>query len=119
VFTDPEIATAGLQEPEAKAKGYTLKVGKMPWAANGRALTTLETDGFVKVIVDAANDRVLGVTIVGPHASDLISEAALAIEMDAEALDIGLTIHPHPTLGEAVMEAAKHALGEAVHIVNK
>jgi dihydrolipoamide dehydrogenase len=119
VFTDPEIATAGLQEPEAKAKGYTLKVGKMPWAANGRALTTLETDGFVKVIVDAANDRVLGVTIVGPHASDLISEAALAIEMDAEALDIGLTIHPHPTLGEAVMEAAKHALGEAVHIVNR
>lgn len=119
VFTDPEIATAGLQEHEAKAQGYTLKVGKMPWAANGRALTTLETDGFVKVIVDAKNDRVLGVTIVGPHASDLISEAALAIEMDAEALDIGLTIHPHPTLGEAVMEAAKHALGEAVHIVNR
>ncbi len=119
VFTDPEIATAGLMEHEAIAQGYTVKVGKFPWAANGRALTQLDTDGFVKVIVDAADDRVLGVTICGPHASDLISESALAIEMDAEALDIGLTIHPHPTLGEAVMEAAKHALGEAVHIMNK
>jgi dihydrolipoamide dehydrogenase len=119
VFTDPEIATAGLQEHEAAAKGYTLKVGRFPWVANGRALTQIETDGFVKVILDAADDRVLGVTIAGPHASDLISEAALAVEMDAEALDIGLTIHPHPTLGEAVMEAAKAALGEAIHIVNK
>lgn len=119
VFTDPEIATAGLQEHEAKAQGYAVKVGKFPWAANGRALTMRETDGFVKVILDAADDRVLGITIVGPHASDLISEAALAIEMDAEALDIGLTIHPHPTLGEAVMEAAKAALGQAIHIVNR
>jgi dihydrolipoamide dehydrogenase len=119
VFTDPEIATAGLQEHEAKAAGYELKVGKFPWAANGRALTTLETDGFVKVILDATDDRVLGVTIIGPHASDLISEATLAVEMDAEALDIGLAIHPHPTLGEAVMEASKAALGEAVHIMNR
>jgi dihydrolipoamide dehydrogenase len=119
VFTDPEIATAGLQEQEAVAKGYTVKVGKFPWAANGRALSMMDTDGFVKVVLDAADDRVLGVTIVGPHASDLISEAALAVEMDAEALDIGLTIHPHPTMGEAIMEAAKHALGEAVHILNR
>jgi len=120
VFTDPEIATAGLQEPEARAKGYDVAVGKFPFAANGRALTTQDTDGFVKVITDPADHhRVLGVTIVGPHASDLISEAALAVEMEAEALDIGLTIHPHPTLGEAVMEAAKHARGEAIHIMNK
>jgi dihydrolipoamide dehydrogenase len=119
VFTDPEIATAGLQEHEAKAAGYELKVGKFPWAANGRALSTMQTDGFVKVILDASDDRVLGVTLIGPHASDLISEAALAIEMDAEAMDIGLTIHPHPTLGEAMMEAAKAALGEAIHIVNR
>ncbi len=119
VFTDPEIATAGLQEHEAKAAGYELKVGKFPWAANGRALTTLQTDGFVKVVLDATDDRVLGVTIIGPHASDLISEATLAVEMDAEALDIGLAIHPHPTLGEAVMEASKAALGEAVHIMNR
>ncbi|TNE88228.1 MAG: dihydrolipoyl dehydrogenase [Deltaproteobacteria bacterium] len=118
VFTDPEIATAGLSEAEAKAKG-AIKVGKVPFAAIGRALTTGDTDGFIKVIIDAETHLVLGVTIIGPHASDLISEAALAIEMSAEALDIGLTIHPHPTLGEGVMEAAKAALGEAVHIINR
>ncbi len=118
VFTDPEIATAGLMEHEAKAKGYAVKVGKVPFAAIGRALTTGDTDGFIKVILDAKNDRVVGVTIIGPHASDLISEAALAVEMDCEALDIGLTIHPHPTLGEGVMEAAKHAIGQAVHVMN-
>ena len=117
VFTDPEIATAGLSEDEAKARG-PVKVGKVPFAAIGRALTTADTDGFIKVIIDAESHLVLGVTIIGPHASDLISEAALAIEMSAEALDIGLTIHPHPTLGEGVMEAAKAALGEAVHIMN-
>jgi dihydrolipoamide dehydrogenase len=119
VFTDPEIATAGLQEQEAKEQGYEIKVGKMPFKAIGRAMTTGETGGFIKTIIDAADDRVLGVTIVGPNASDLISEAALAVELDAEALDIGLTIHPHPTLGEGIMEAAKHALGEAIHIPNK
>lgn len=118
VFTDPEIASAGLDEPTAKAQGE-IKVGKVPYAAVGRAITTNATDGFFKVILDANTHRVLGVTIVGSHASDLISEAALAIEMDAEALDVGLTIHPHPTLGEGVMEAAKAALGEAVHVLNK
>ena len=119
VFTDPEIATAGLMEHEAKAEGYDVKVGKMPFAALGRALTTNDTDGFFKVILDAEDDRVIGVTICGPHASDLISECALAVEMDAEALDIGLTIHPHPTLGEGVMEAAKAAIGQAVHVINR
>jgi len=120
VFTDPEIATAGIQEPEARAKGYDVKVGKFPFSVNARAMTTMHTDGFVKVITDPNDyNRVLGVTIIGPHASDLISEASLAVEMQAEALDVGLTIHPHPTLGEAIMEAAKHALGEAVHIMNK
>ncbi len=119
VFTDPEVATAGLMEHEAKAAGFEVKVGKVPFAAIGRALTTGETDGFVKVILDATDNRVLGVTIVGAHASDLICEAALAIEMDAEALDIGLTIHPHPTLGEGVMEAAKHAIGQAIHVGNR
>ncbi len=118
VFTDPEIATAGLMEHEARAQGYAVKVGKVPFAAIGRALTTNDTDGFIKVIVDQQNDRVLGVTICGPHASDLISEAVLAVEMDCEALDIGLSIHPHPTLGEGVMEAAKAAIGQAIHVVN-
>lgn len=118
VFTNPEIATAGLDEATAKERGE-IKVGKVPYAAIGRSVTTNETDGFFKMVIDAETHRVLGVTIVGSHASDLISEAALAIEMDAEALDIGLTIHPHPTLGEGMMEVAKAALGEAVHILNK
>ena len=118
VFTDPEIATAGLSQAEATERGFDLKIGKFPWAANGRAMTQGETDGFVKVITDAADGQILGVAIVGPHASDLISEAALAIEMDAFAEDVGLTIHPHPTLGEAVMEAANKALGHAIHVMN-
>ena len=119
VFTDPEIATAGLQEHEARAKGIAVKIGNVPFRAIGRAQTTGETDGFIKVILDDADKRVIGITIVGPNASDLISEAALAVEMDAEALDLGLTIHPHPTLGEGMMEAAKHALGEAIHWANR
>jgi dihydrolipoamide dehydrogenase len=118
VFTDPEVATAGLMEHEAKAKGLTVKVGKVPWAAVGRSLTMGESDGFVKVIADAKDDRILGVTICGPHASDLISECVLAVEMDCELLDVGLSIHPHPTMGEGIMEAAKAALGEAIHILN-
>lgn len=119
VFTDPEIATAGLMEHEAKAQGFTVKVGKVPYAAIGRSLTTGETDGFCKVVLDAADDRVLGITIVGSHASDLISEGVLAVEMDAEAQDIALSIHPHPTLGEVVKEAAAAALGHAIHVVNR
>ena len=105
VFTDPEIGVAGLQEHEAIEKGHTVKVGQMPFAALGRAMTTGgSTDGFFKVVLDDADNRVLGVTIVGPNASDLISEAALAVELWAEGLDLGLTIHPHPTLGEGMME---------------
>lgn len=118
VFTDPEIASVGYSEDEARARGFDVKVGKFPWAANGRALTQLESDGFVKVVLDAKDNQILGVLIVGPSASDLISEAALAIEMDAFAEDIGLTIHPHPTLGEALMEAANKALGHAIHVMN-
>lgn len=118
VFTEPEIATAGLSKDEAEAKGHTVHVGKFPFSALGRAMAIDETKGFVKVVIDAADERVLGVSIVGPEASNLISEAALAIEMGAYAPDIGLTVHPHPTLGEALMEAAKHAVGEAIHIAN-
>ena len=118
VFTDPEIATAGLMEHQAREAGHDIRVGKVPFGAIGRALTTNDTEGFIKVILDA-NDRILGVTIIGPNASDLISEASLACEMQAEALDVGLTIHPHPTLGEGIMEAAKAARGEAVHVLNR
>ena len=113
IFTDPEIATVGLMEHEAAKTGRKVKTGKIPFAALGRALAIAETDGFVKVIADATTDELLGVAIVGPDASDLISEGALALEMGAFLPDLGLTIHPHPTLGEAVMEAAKAALGES------
>ncbi|HSK03206.1 MAG TPA: dihydrolipoyl dehydrogenase [Kofleriaceae bacterium] len=120
VFTDPEIAATGLTEDEAKAKGHgKLKVGKFPFAALGRALSVNDTEGFAKVVADAGTGEVLGVHIVGNGASDLISEAALAIEMGAVVDDLRLTIHPHPTLSEAVMEAAAAALGEAVHIINR
>jgi dihydrolipoamide dehydrogenase len=119
VFTDPEIASAGLTEDEAKAKGHTVKVGKFPFAALGRALSVNDTEGFAKVICDAKTEEVLGVHIVGNGASDLISEAALAIEMGAVVQDLNLTVHPHPTLSEAIREAAAAAIGEAVHIINR
>jgi dihydrolipoamide dehydrogenase len=118
IFTDPEIATVGLQEHDAVKAGRKVKTGKFPFAALGRAIAIAETDGFVKVIADATTDEVLGFSVVGPEASDLISEGALALEMGAFLPDLALTIHPHPTLGEAVMEAAKAALGESGHLVN-
>lgn len=120
IFVDPEIASAGLMESECKARGFTeLKVGKFPFGANGRAVSMMETDGFVKIIADAKTNVVLGVHIVGPEASNLISEAALAIEMGARLEDLALTIHPHPTLGETMMEAAEAALGHAIHIIQR
>ena len=120
VFTDPEISSTGLTEDEAKAKGHAqLKVGKFPFAALGRALSVNDSEGFVKVVGDAKTGELLGVHIVGNGGSDLISEAALAIEMGAVVEDIRLTIHPHPTLSEALMEAAAVALGEAVHVMNR
>jgi dihydrolipoamide dehydrogenase len=119
IFTDPEVATVGLSEREAKEQGKQVKIGKFPWSVNGRAMALNESAGFVKAVVDADQHQVLGVTIVGPDASDLISEAGLAVEMSAYAEDLALTIHPHPTLSEGMNEAFKHALKEAVHIMNK
>ena len=119
IFTDPEIATAGLSEAQAKERGLDVRVGKFPFAALGRAMAISETDGFIKVIGDKKTHELLGVHIVGPEASNLISEGALALEMHAFLEDIGLTIHPHPTLGEGLMEAAQHGLGHAIHIMNK
>lgn len=120
IFVDPEIASVGWTEEECKAKGHTeLKIGKFPFGANGRAVSVMETDGFVKIIADAKTHIVLGVHIVGPEASNLISEAALAVEMGARLEDIALTIHPHPTLGETMMEAAEAALGHAIHIIQR
>ncbi len=120
IFVDPEIAAAGWTEDEAKAHGHKdLKVGKFPFAANGRAVSMRETDGFVKIVADAKTHVVLGVHIVGPEASNLISEAVLAIEMGARLEDLALTIHPHPTLGETMMEAAEATLGHAIHIIQR
>lgn len=119
IFTDPEIATAGLSEAEARARGHDVKVGRFPFAASGRAMTTRDPEGFVKIVADAKTDVVLGVAVVGPEASDLISEAALALEMGATLEDIAKTVHPHPTLPEAIMEASEAAHGRAIHIQNK
>lgn len=106
-YTDPEIAWVGVTEREAKEKGLKVGVGKFPWAASGRAIGIDRTEGFTKLIFDEETHRVVGGGIVGVHAGDLISEIALAIEMGAEAADIGLTIHPHPTLSESVGMAAE------------
>ena len=119
IFTDPEIASVGLTEVQAKEKGYEPIVGKFPFTALGRALLAGESEGFVKIVADKKSELVLGVHIIGPEASDLISEAALAVEMGATLEDIGFTIHPHPTLPEAIMEAAEAAKGKAIHIVQK
>jgi dihydrolipoamide dehydrogenase len=106
-YTDPEIAWVGVTEREAKEKGLKIGVGKFPWAASGRAIGNDRTEGFTKLLFDEATHRVVGGGIVGQHAGDLISEIALAIEMGSEAADIGLTIHPHPTLSESVGMAAE------------
>lgn len=119
VFTHPEIACVGLTEQEVKDEGYDFKVGKFAFGPMGRAMSIGEKDGFTKVITDTKSGRILGIHIVGPSASDLISEAALALEMVATAEDMAMTVHPHPTLGEALMEAAAASLGHAIHVINK
>jgi dihydrolipoamide dehydrogenase len=119
IFSDPEISSVGLTADEATKAGRKVKIGKFPFAALGRAIANADNDGFVKVVIDAGTKEVLGIGVVGNGASDVIAEAALAIEMGALADDLSLTIHAHPTLPEAIMEAAKASLGEAIHIVNR
>jgi dihydrolipoamide dehydrogenase len=119
IFTDPEVAFAGLSEAEARAKGYDPIVGKFAFGALGRALAIDHSEGFVKVVADRESKLLLGVTIAGPEASDLIAEATLALEMGAYLEDVALTVHAHPTLPEAFMEACKAALGEAIHRLNQ
>jgi len=109
VFTDPEIAWTGLTEQEAKQEGIAVNVGKFPLTALGRARTMGRTDGLVKVLADPQTKRLLGVGMVGPHASELIAEGTLALEMGATLEDLMVTIHPHPTISEAIMEAAEAA----------
>ncbi|MFV8826978.1 dihydrolipoyl dehydrogenase [Alkalihalobacterium sp. APHAB7] len=116
VFSGPELATVGLNEKEAKEEGYDVVVSKFPFAANGRALSMDETDGFMKMVTRKEDGLVLGVQIAGANASDMISEACVAIEAGMTAEDIALTIHAHPSLGEITMETAEVALGMPIHI---
>ena len=119
VFTDPEVAWTGLTEEEAGAEGAEVKIAKFPWAASGRATTLGRNDGITKIIADPATERVLGVGITGVNAGDMIAEATLAIEMGATVTDLALTIHPHPTLSETVMEAADVYHGHSPHFFAK
>jgi dihydrolipoamide dehydrogenase len=116
VYTWPEIASVGMTEEEAKQKGVEYKVGKFPFLANGRAKAMGETDGMVKILADAKTDRMLGAHILGPRASDLIAELALAIEFEASAEDIARSVHAHPTLPEAIKEAALGVDGRIIHM---
>jgi dihydrolipoamide dehydrogenase len=119
VFTDPELAWCGLTEAEAREKGVKYEVAKFPWAASGRALSFDRTDGLTKMLIDPESDRVLGVGICGAGAGELIAEAVLAMEMGATAEDIALTVHPHPTLSETLMECAEAFYGHATHTISK
>jgi dihydrolipoamide dehydrogenase len=116
IFTDPEIASVGLTAEEAKARGFAPVEGRFPFAASGRALSLNETEGWVKVVGDKATDKLLGVHMIGPEVTELIAEATLAIELGATVADIAQTIHAHPTLPEAMMEAAEAVHDMAVHI---
>ena len=116
IFTNPEIGTVGLTEEQCKERGINYNVGKFPFAALGKAMAINETDGFCKIIADAETDQVLGVHIIGPHATDLIAEAVPAMNLEITARELGKAIHPHPTLGEVMMEAAHALHGESAHI---
>jgi dihydrolipoamide dehydrogenase len=116
VFTDPELAWAGLTEAQAGKEGRRIVVARFPWGASGRAVTLDRTDGLTKLILDPDTERILGVGLVGPGAGELIAEGVLAIEMGANATDLKLSIHPHPTLTETVMESAEVFFGTATHV---
>ncbi|HEX8830606.1 MAG TPA: dihydrolipoyl dehydrogenase, partial [Longimicrobium sp.] len=116
VYTWPEIASVGATEEELKGRGVEYKTGKFPFLANGRAKAMGETDGFVKILADAKTDRMLGAHIIGPRASDLIAQLATAIEFQSSAEDIARTVHAHPTLPEAVKEAALGVDGRMIHL---
>jgi dihydrolipoamide dehydrogenase len=116
VFTDPELAWCGLTENEAKQQNREVVVARFPWAASGRALTLDRPDGMTKLIIDPKTERVLGVGIVGPGAGELIAEGVLAVEMGANATDVRMSIHAHPTLSETLMESAEVFFGHATHV---
>jgi dihydrolipoamide dehydrogenase len=116
IFTDPEIGSVGLSEAQARDAGLDPVVASFPLAASGRAGTLRARDGFTRIVADGATDRVVGVHVVGPHASELVAGGALAIELMAAPGDVAATIHPHPTLGEGLREAAELLLGRPLHV---
>ena len=116
VFTDPELAWCGLTETQAQKTGRKVTIAKFPWGASGRAITLDRTDGLTKLLLDPESERILGVGLVGPGAGELIAEGVLAIEMGANATDLKLSIHPHPTLTETMMESAEVFFGQATHV---
>jgi dihydrolipoamide dehydrogenase len=116
VFTDPEIAWCGLTEADAAKQGRQVTVTRFPWAASGRAITLDRTDGMTKLVIDPKTERILGVGIVGPGAGEMIAEGVLAVEMGANASDLRMTIHAHPTLSETLMESAEVFFGQATHV---
>jgi len=119
VFTDPEVAWCGLTEEQGQKQGRRVKSVRFPWSASGRALTLGRTEGLTKLVFDADSGRTLGMGIVGSGAGELIAEGVLAVEMGASAEDVALSIHPHPTLSETVMEAAEGFLGQSTHMTRK
>ena len=119
IYTHPEVAAVGKTEQELKAEGIDYKVGVFPFAASGRALASNDTDGMVKLLADAETDRILGCHIVGPSAADLVQQVVIAMEFGSSAEDLALTVFSHPTLSEAVHEAALAVDGQAIHIANR
>ena len=116
VFTDPEVAWCGLTETDARKQGRKVEIAKFPWGASGRAIAIDRTEGVTKLVIDPATERILGVGMVGSGAGELIAEGVLAVEMAALATDLKLSIHPHPTLSETMMEAAEVFFGQSTHV---
>ena len=115
-YCDPEVASVGLTEAKAKEQGYDVKVGRFPFSASGKARILGEEEGFVKIVSEKKYDEILGVHIIGPHATELIAEACVAMQLESTADELGRTMHAHPTVSEAVMEAAEGVHDLAVHI---
>jgi len=114
-YSSPEVASVGLSEQAARDAGYKVKVGKFPFSAIGKAMIMGETEGFVKIVSEEDYGEVVGVHIVGPKATELLAEAGLGMQLETTAQEIGHTVHAHPTLSEAMMEAAHSVYGEAIH----
>ncbi|GAH87831.1 unnamed protein product, partial [marine sediment metagenome] len=116
IFTSPQIGTIGLTLDKAREEGIEAKIGRFPFSASGKAQALGEIDGFVQLVVEEEDGRILGGQIIGPHAADLVHEISLAIRWELTVDEIGSTVHAHPTLSEAVMEAAKKAQGKPIHL---